>query len=337
MLSRITLRQLEYCLAAGDCKSIAEAAASIYVSPSSISAAIAHVESELGTNLFVRHHAQGLSATPLGEEVLKQMRAVLDHTMGLYGIVSESQASIRGPLRVGCFTTLAAMVTPELCQGFSRAHPEVEFTHIEDHQEGLIDRLQKGQIDIAITYDLELQRTDVTFEPLATLPPHVIVGETSPLAQQRVLDLESLAEQPMVLLDLPMSRDYFFALFRALDLEPLVAARSSSPDVVRSLVANGVGYSLVNVRPRMSHALDGKRLMSLRLAGSHRPMRLGIASMPTERPRRVLEAFMQRCRTFISDEHVPGMVAPSHFMWTPDDQPKGAGSALRSSVSDYPA
>lgn len=213
MLSRITLRQLEYCLAAGDYKSIAEAAACIHVSPSSISAAIAHIESELDAQVFVRHHAQGLSTTPLGEDLLKQMRGVLDQTAGLYGIVSDAQSSIRGPLRVGCFTTLAAMVTPELCQGFSRAHPQVQVTHVEDHHEGLIERLYKGQIDVAVTYDLEVQGTDITFEPLATLPPHVIVGETSPLAQQRVADLKGLAEHPMVLLDLPRSREYFFDCF----------------------------------------------------------------------------------------------------------------------------
>ncbi|KAK74032.1 LysR substrate-binding domain protein [Bordetella bronchiseptica F4563] len=327
MLSRITLRQLEYCLAAGDYKSIAEAAACIHVSPSSISAAIAHIESELDAQVFVRHHAQGLSTTPLGEDLLKQMRGVLDQTSGLYGIVSDAQSSIRGPLRVGCFTTLAAMVTPELCQGFSRAHPQVQVTHVEDHHEGLIERLYKGQIDVAVTYDLEVQGTDITFEPLATLPPHVIVGETSPLAQQRVVDLKGLAEHPMVLLDLPRSREYFFGLFHARQLEPLVAARSGSPDVVRSLVANGVGYSLVNVRPRMSHSLDGKRVLSLRLAGKHQPMRLGMAWIPVPRPRRVLEAFMQRCRTYISDEHVPGMVAPSHFMWSPQAEPASGDTA----------
>lgn len=105
------------------------------------------------------------------------------------------------------------MVTPELCQGFSRAHPQVQVTHVEDHHEGLIERLYKGQIDVAVTYDLEVQGTDITFEPLATLPPHVIVGETSPLAQQRVADLKGLAEHPMVLLDLPRSREYFFDCF----------------------------------------------------------------------------------------------------------------------------
>lgn len=321
MLSRITLRQLEYCLAAGDYKSIAEAAASIHVSPSSISAAIAHVEGELDAQLFVRHHAQGLSTTPLGVEVLKQMRGILDQTWGLYNTVLDAQSSIRGPLRVGCFTTLAAMITPELCQGFARAHPQVQVTHVEDHQEGLIERLQKGQIDVAVTYDLQLQGSGVSFEPLATLPPHVIVSESSPLANHRIVDLTSVASHPMVLLDLPMSRDYFYGLFHAQNLEPLIAARSTSPDVVRSLVANGVGYSLVNVRPKMSHSLDGKRVVSLRLAGKHQPMHLGMACLTTVSPRRVQEAFMQRCRTFISDEHVPGMMAPSHFLLNPNSDP----------------
>lgn len=310
MLTRLTIRQLEYCVAAGEFGSIAEAAEHIHVSPSSISAAITQVEAELSVALFVRHHGQGLSVTPVGVEVLKQIRYLLDQVMSLHDIANNAQRSVRGPLRVGCFTTLAAMVAPELCQGFARAHPGVQVSQVEDHHEGLIERLRHAQIDVAITYDLSTAELDITFEPLASLAPFVIVSELDALAHHRVTTLKELASLPMVLLDLPLSREYFLSLFREAGVTPLVVARSASPDVVRSLVANGVGYSLANVRPRATHSLDGKRIVNVRLRGQHRPMQLGLAWASNQKLRLVVEAFMHRCRSFISNEYIPGMAPP---------------------------
>ena len=70
--------------------------------------------------LFVRHHAQGLSVTPAGAEVLREIRSLLDQAMALYDVASSAQSQVRGPVRVGCFTTLAAMVAPS-CARDSRA------------------------------------------------------------------------------------------------------------------------------------------------------------------------------------------------------------------------
>jgi len=308
MLTRFTFRQLEYCVAASEHGSIAAAAERIHVSPSSISAAITQVESELLVPLFVRHHAQGLSVTPVGREVLKEIRNLLDQATSLYDIAGNAQRSIRGALRVGCFATLAAMVAPELCQGFARANPGVTVTQVEDHQEGLIDRLRQAQIDVAITYDLSVAESDIEFEPLASLPPYVIVSEVHPMAGHGVASLQQLAGLPMVLLDLPLSREYFLALFRAAGVTPLIGARSGNPEVVSALVANDVGYSVVNVRPRSAEALDGRKIVNLALAGTHRPMHLGLAWSREHKPRHVVEVFMERCRNLISNDHIPGML-----------------------------
>lgn len=310
MLTRLTFRQLEYCIAAGEFGSIALAAEAIHVSPSSISSAITQVEAELAIPLFVRHHAQGLSLTPVGQDVLRQIRVVLNQAMSLYEVADHAQRSMRGALRVGCFTPLAPMVAPELCQGFARAHPEVEVTQVEDHHEGLMERLRLARIDVAITYDLNSADSGIEFEALATLPPHAIVGEMDALSHRRTTTIEELAKLPMVLLDLPLSREYFLSLYREAGVTPRVVARSSSPEVVRSLVANSVGYSLANVRPRASHSLDGKKVVTVALSGKHRPMLLGLAWATGQKPRRVMEAFMHRCRTFISNEYIPGMLAP---------------------------
>jgi len=266
MLNRISLRQMEYLVATAKHGSIAAASAQIHISPPSISAAIAHIETELGVQLFVRHPSKGLALTPLGMQVMQECEDLLERATKLYEIASNSTDAIQGVLRVGCFQPLAAMIAPEVIFGFSRAFEKVELHMAEGDQQELINKLHTLDIDVALTYDLQLGE-EISFETLAHMPPHVLVSELHPLAQQIAVTLDELAQLPMVLLDLPMSREYFLSLFSKAGLEPNIVARSRSEDVVRSMVANGIGYALFNVRPKSTQSLDGKRLVRLRLAG----------------------------------------------------------------------
>lgn len=115
MLSRITQRQLEYFVASGEAGSISAASERIHVSSPSISAAITHVEAELGIQLFIRHHAQGISLTAVGRQVMQEAKLILEQMSNLYTIASESLNTVRGPLRVGCLHSLAPMITRNWC------------------------------------------------------------------------------------------------------------------------------------------------------------------------------------------------------------------------------
>lgn len=312
MLSRITQRQLEYFVASGEAGSIIGASERIHVSSPSISAAITHIESELGVQLFVRHHAQGVSLTAIGHQVLKEAKLILEQMMNLYTIASESMNNVRGPLRVGCLDTLAPMLTPELVFGFGRAFPGVRITLEEGHHEQLLKQLRTADIDIALTYDL-VPTNDIAFTSLAQLPPYVMVGEHHPLATQSAVTIQDLATMPMVLLDMPWSREYFLGLFSEAGVTPNVVMRSGNMEVVRAMVANGVGFGIANVRPKAHLSQDGKRLIRVRLAGVNRPMQLGYATVAHAQHSMVVNAFAERCRMFISDQYIPGMAAPSYF------------------------
>ncbi|SDV49420.1 LysR substrate-binding domain-containing protein [Chitinasiproducens palmae] len=312
MLNRISLRQMEYFLAAAKYGSIAIASSQIHISAPSISAAIAHMEGELGIQMFIRHPSKGMTLTPVGAQVMQECERLLERASKLYEIASDSSEAMQGVLRVGCFQSLTPMIAPEVIFGFKRAFSKIELKLVEGDQRELIAKLHNGEIDVAITYDLDLDE-DMQFETLCQLPPHVLVSELHPLAQQRAVTLGELAPQPMVLLDLPMSRDYFLSLFSRAGVAPQIVARTRSEDVVRSLVTNGIGYALFNVRPKSNQSLDGKRFTRLRLAGEHRPMLLGLATYaPAKRPR-LAQVFMQRCRSYISDQYIPGMSAASYF------------------------
>jgi DNA-binding transcriptional LysR family regulator len=312
MLNRISLRQMEYFLATAKLGSIAIASDQIHISPPSISSAIAHMEAELGVQLFIRHPSKGLSLTPIGNRMMQECEDLLERASRLQDIASDSTETVQGVLRVGCFQSLTPMIAPEVIFGFQRAFNNVDMQMVEGDQQELMDKLQKAEIDVALTYDLQLDAS-IQFEALCHLPPHVLLSELHPLTQQTVVTLQELAPHPMVLLDLPMSRDYFLSLFTHAGVQPRIVARSRSEDVIRSMVTNDIGYALFNVRPKSNQSLDGKRFVRLRLAGTPRPMLLGLATYTPVRQSRLTQAFMQRCRAYISDQYIPGMSAAAYY------------------------
>ncbi len=95
---RYSLRQLEYFIAAGETLSITLAAERIHISQPSISTAISFLEKELGVQLFIRHHAQGLSLTPAGRDLLREAKNLVAQAERLYVFASETSSQIRGTL-----------------------------------------------------------------------------------------------------------------------------------------------------------------------------------------------------------------------------------------------
>ena len=160
---------------------------------------------------------------------------------------------------------------------------------------------------MALTYDLQIPK-DIAYEPLAVLPLHVVVGEGHRLAGPRSDALEEVAPEPLILLDLPLSREYLLSLFFQEGLTPQIAARSRQHDVIRTMVANQYGYALFNARPRNEAALDGKPLKVVPLKGPYRPMALGLASLrQSGRPRALIE-FEEHCRVAINQRSIPGLI-----------------------------
>jgi DNA-binding transcriptional LysR family regulator len=291
---RFTLRQLEYFVAAGEAGSITEAARRTHGSQPTVSSAVARLEKSLGVELFVRHHAHGVTLTPAGARFLGEARSLLRQAVELERSGVELAEGVSGPIDLGCLVTLAPVVAPGLCREFVRSHPDAHVELVEGGQEELLRALHDGRISLALTYDLQLG-DEIRFEPMATLPPLAVLPADHRLAGADDVALADLATEPLILLDLPLSREYFLSLFLAHGLEPTVARRSPNSEVIRSMVANGFGYTLVNVRPGISRALDGRAFAVLPLRETARPLHIGLASMASARQPRTVEAFREHC------------------------------------------
>ncbi|MFA6157942.1 LysR family transcriptional regulator [Mesorhizobium sp.] len=302
---RFTLRQLEYFVAVGEAGSIAKAAEQVNVSPPSISASIAQLEAEFGIQLFVRRHSHGLSLTAGGRIVLKEAGRLLADADALHDIAGDISDKVRGPLAIGCLMTFAQIVLPSLRMKFESANPDVRVRQFERNQGQLLEMLQCGEVDLALTYDLELSQ-DMAFEPLIQLPAYVMLPPEHHLATAASITPEELVDEPMVLLDLPYSREYFLSAFQRKGLRPNIAERTSDIAVMRSMVANGFGYGIANMRPLHNMSPDGKPLVFVPLNGDIRPLALGVLLPNAEHRTRTVRAFIDHCRQFVLEQGVFG-------------------------------
>jgi DNA-binding transcriptional LysR family regulator len=290
---------LEYFVAVGEAGSIAKAAEQVNVSPPSISASIAQLEAEFGIQLFVRRHSHGLSLTAGGRVFLKEAARLLSDADALHGVASDISSVVRGPLAIGCLLTFAQIVLPSLRHKFETAYPDVRIRQFEFNQGRLFDMLHQGEIDLALTYDLELSQ-DVDFEPLLQLPAYVMLPFNHPLSGKKSVAPEELVQEPMVLLDLPFSREYFLSAFDQKGLRPRIAERTGDIAVMRSMVANGFGYGIANMRPLNNLSPDGKPLSFVALEGL-RPLSMGVALPHAQHRTQTVSAFIEHCRCFVAD------------------------------------
>jgi flavin reductase (DIM6/NTAB) family NADH-FMN oxidoreductase RutF len=198
-------------------------------------------------------------------------------------------------LAVGCFHTFGPHVLPGLIRGMAEGEERVNVHLVEGDHRRLQESLLAGETEVALLYDLSLS-DDLDTIPLATLAPYVLLPDGHPLSDKAEIDPAELAEEPMVLLDAPPSRDYFLSLMEDAGVLPDVAYRSRSFEMVRGMVGHGLGYALLATKPASDMTYDGLALAARPLAGTHREShvmvahRKGLALSPAARQ------FVARCQ-----------------------------------------
>jgi DNA-binding transcriptional LysR family regulator len=297
--SRFTLRQLSCFAAACEGGGIGAAARRLHLAQATVSAAIANLERTLGVQLLVRGRRRAATPSPAGRELLAAAIEVLAAAARLEERSAALRGDVSGELPVGCLVTLAPVAAPRTCRLFERRWPRARVRLLPGDQGELLARLRDGTVAIVITYDLGLD-DQVEFEPLALAPPYALVAAGHPLAAAKTVTLAELAAEPLVLLDLPLSRDYFLGLFRTAGVEPDISRRVADPELARSLVAWGYGYTLANARPAPTRAVDGKRLQAVPVRGPVHTPQVGLARRAGLGPTRSAAAFAEVCAELLS-------------------------------------
>ena len=216
--------------------------------------------------------------------------------------INAAHHAAAAPLSIGCFHTFGPYILPEMISRLRSDDPDLKVHLVEGDQRRVQESLLAGEVELALLYDIGLADGLVT-EPLTRLMPYVLLADGHPLAQKAALTPADLADQSMILLNSPPSRDYFTGILEAAGITPNIAFRSSNFEMVRGLVGHGLGYSLLATKPASSMTYDGKALISRPLITTSEPGRVVLALRKGTNPSPTAERFMWFCREFFCLDH----------------------------------
>ena len=294
---KVSFRQLQYVRKAGACRNMARAAEELHISQSSVRDAIDHVEHEFGVRVFVRQPSKGLTPTQSGRRLLQLIGGLLSEVEDFASQASGMKNTLAGELSVGCYAPLAPHALPFIIRDLTRRHPDVSIRLHEGSLPQVRKELIEGTVDMILTYDLGLSE-QISSEVLGESPPHILLSEDDPLAKRNDIALVDLSEKPMILLDLPESRAFFYSLFQSIGTRPSIAHRTETFEMVRSLVAAGLGFSILNLRPAIDQAYDGSRVICVPISDSVRAPKFILGRRQHDFPTRLFDAFAESCRNF---------------------------------------
>ncbi|MEU6645532.1 LysR substrate-binding domain-containing protein [Saccharomonospora sp. NPDC046836] len=297
-----TLVQLRYFEAAARHLSMTAASRELMVSQSAVSTAIAQLERDLGVQLLLRHHARGLSLTTAGQAFHQRVLDFLAHGAELVEAARQAGTELVGPLTIGCFTTLAPFRLPGLLAEFENRHPQVRVSMREGEHSALKAALRNGECEVALLYGYDLD-DDIDRLVVDTAPPYALVSPDHRLARKKKVALTDLAGEPMVLLDLPHSREYLQSVLRDAGIEPEIRHRTTGYETVRALVAHGHGFALLNQRPPVEATYAGARAVALSLTDDVGALEIVVAWIRGVRLTRRAQEFVELCRSLYAHPH----------------------------------
>jgi DNA-binding transcriptional LysR family regulator len=186
-------------------------------------------------------------------------------------------------------------VLPELLSAAAERLPGLQVETAEVNLAELAEGVATGRFELGIGYDLT-EDDRLTQQALYSLPPYVLLPGGHRWAKRRSLRLAELAEEPMVLLDLPHSRDYFQRIFTSAGVTPTVRYRSASVETCRTLVGRGLAYTVLNLQPKVSVTLDGNPVTVVPIRDDAPALSLVLLTAANTRPTRRAQAIAQLCR-----------------------------------------
>jgi DNA-binding transcriptional LysR family regulator len=296
----LNLRQVEAFVAAAEEGSMTAAAERLKVSQSAVSLAVAGLERTLGAELFLRHRGRGLTPTAAGRELLLPARNLMADADAMLSQADTIGRGLSGRLTVGCFGTGAPLVLPALMETFERRYPGMALDFLEGSTDVLEEALLDGRCEIALMYDIGLHVALIK-EPLYSTVPYALLAPEHPLAGCPSLTLAELAEHDFVALDVQPVLEHQTGLFAHAGVTPRIRYRTSSYELLRSLVARNLGFTLLISRPYGDVSYEGRPLVAVPLGGDVKTVDVMLARPPGVRPTLRAQAFAQHCRELLPE------------------------------------
>jgi DNA-binding transcriptional LysR family regulator len=147
----MTLDQLRYFLAAARFEHIGRAAASVSISPSAVSTAIAALEDELDCELF-RREGKAIVLNDQGRYLRDELETVFDHLSNIRKHLQGASAAIQGTYRLAASHSLSTRALARAWVSLQREHPKLGVELCSMATANALHEVVEGTVDLALVY-----------------------------------------------------------------------------------------------------------------------------------------------------------------------------------------
>ena len=145
----ISVKQINYALAVEKELHFKNAADKCYVSASTLSNAISEMENQLGFEIFERNNKKVI-VTKLGEKILKKYKNIKLQLEDIQKISENNSQPLSHPISLGVIPTISPFLMPFAIKSLSSKFPKLNLNISEGQSSELIDKVKKGDLDMAI-------------------------------------------------------------------------------------------------------------------------------------------------------------------------------------------
>jgi LysR family transcriptional regulator, cys regulon transcriptional activator len=240
---------------------ITEAANALFTSQPGVSKQIKELEDELGIEIFVRRGRRFVGLTEPGKAVVKVIDRLLVEAENLKRVGSEYADKDSGGLVIATTHTQARYALPKVVSEFRRRYPKVRLSILQGHPPAIAQMLARGEADVAIATESLTELPDLVALPAYEWSHAIIVPPDHPLAGRERVELEDLAQFPIVTYSGEFTgRSHIDQVFAENGLPLDVVLTAIDSDVIKTYVELGLGVGII-----AAMAFDPERDRNLRL------------------------------------------------------------------------
>lgn len=243
-MKQATLHQLKVFEAVARHNSFTRAAEELFLTQPTVSMQVKQLTKAVGMPLFDQV-GKRLYLTQAGEELLKTCRQIFEHLDQFEMTVADLKGLKQGRLRVAAVTT-AKYFIPRLLGPFCQRYPGIDVSLQVTNHEQIISRLTENLDDLYVMSQPP-ENIEVTCQPILENPLVVLAPANHPLAGERNIPLERMAEEPFIMRE-PGSgtRKAVQELFDEHNLTLKVQLDLGSNEAIKQAIAGGLGISILS-------------------------------------------------------------------------------------------
>jgi len=291
----LTIRQLRYFIAAAETGQVSHAAMELNISQSAVTAGIQGLEATLGARLLSRS-ATGVSVTPEGARFLSRAKAIIAAVEEATRSPLGEETQIVGGLRLGLTYTVAGYFMARHYAAFRRIYPGITLELSEHPRPAIENALTSGGLDLAVMLTSNLANTaELSSETLFRSRRRLWLPSDHRLLSAPEVSLADVAREPYVMLTVDEAGRTAGRYWDTYGLVPKVVFSTSSVEAVRSMVAAGMGVTILSDMVYRPWSLEGQRIEQRHTVEPVPSMDVGLTwanSRPLSGPAKVFRAFI---------------------------------------------